>query len=315
MNAHAVKPDFRKMLVVRDLIERYRQANPSDDYAPNDKGQVQFHRSTHVIRALFPGNGFGKTRCVAEECHAWCTHSNRWQRTPAWPVDVVWVCPDFGQFGKLQKQIEGETIGDNAKFVQTKLGSFYRYPDGSKWWVTSADRSWRFFQGINPDLIVFDEEPPVKLWREGQMRRRGRKKTRYAVAATATNGLTWMQGAIYEPWLEHHRTEGYSMETAVELQLHPRIWCQPFGSAQDNPANSEEDWEGYQSVQWSSEKEKQVRLRGGFADFSGDGIFDEAGLTRMREEIDRWRNTHPDWPIEGMLEPIFPDHPQPRRTA
>lgn len=304
--------EVRKLLAVRQLIEQYRQANPSDDYAPHADGQIQFHQARHIIRALFPGNGFGKTRSIAEEAHAWCTHSNRWQETPAWPVEVVWVCPDFSQFGKLRAQIEGETIGDNAKFKTTKTGSFYAYPDGSRWWVTSADRSWRFFQGINPDLILFDEEPPPKLWREAMMRRRGKRKTRYAVAATATNGLTWMEGLIYQPWLDHHRAEGYSLETAVDVQLHPTIWCQPFGSASSNPGNSAEDWDWYQTQAWPSEAERQVRLRGGFADFTGNGVFDEAGMTRLRESMARWRNDHPEWPIEGMLQPVFPDQ---RRSA
>lgn len=303
MADHPPEVSFARALVARHLIELYKAAHPSDSYAPHDAGQIQFHRSKHIIRALFPGNGFGKTRCIAEEAHAWCTHSNRWQTTPAWPVDVVWVCPDYQQFGKLQPQLEGETIGDDAKFVTTKLGSFYRYADGSRWWVTSADRSWKFFQGINPDLILFDEVPPIKLWREAMMRRRGRKLTRYGVAATATEGISWMEGQIYEPWLDHHRLAGYSMEAAVGVQRHPYIWCQPYGSAADNPANGEDVWDWYNAQTWGSEKEKQVRLFGGFADFTGDGVFDEKALTRIREGIAAWRNQYPDWPIEGMLEP------------
>lgn len=307
--------DFRRRLALRQMIEAFRQAHPSVNYAPHQAGQIQFHQAPHIIRALFPGNGFGKTRCIAEEAHAWCTHSCRWQETPTWPVEVVWVCPDFSQFGKLRAQIEGETIGDEARFKSTKLGSFYEYPDGGgRWWVTSADRSWRFFQGINPDLVLFDEEPPVKLWREAMMRRRGKRKTRYAVAATATHGLTWMEGQIYQPWLDHHKHEGYSLETAVEVQLHPDIWCQPFGSAADNPGNTEEDWAWYTRQSWSSEAERQVRLSGGFADFSGSGVFGEEGLTRLREEIAAWRAEHPDWPVEGMLAPVFPDQPT-RRSA
>lgn len=313
MEPHRISPELRKALIVRDLIERYRQAHPSDNYAPHEGGQIQFHRSQHIIRALFPGNGFGKTRCIAEEAHAWCCHSNRWQKTPDWPVEVVWVCPDFSQFGKLKVQIEGETIGQDAKLRDTKVGMFYEYPDGSRWWIASADRSWRFFQGINPDLILFDEEPPQPLWREAMVRRRGRRKTRFAVAATATNGLTWMEGTIYTPWLEFHKRAGLSLEGAVDEQIHPRIWCQPFGSAADNPGNTEDDWAWYQEQTWSSEKEQQVRLHGGFADFSGNGLFDGASLDRMRTQIEQWHANHPEWPIDGMLYPIFPN--QTRRPA
>lgn len=298
-------PDYRQRLVARALLRQLRQVRPADDYAPHDAGQVQFHQSTHTIRGLFPGNGWGKTTAICSEIDAWCRHTNRWQRTPDWPIVAVWFCPQYSQFGMLREQIELETIGRDIPWRETRDGNFYEYPDGSRWFVASADRSWTFFQGINPDLIVFDEQPPVKLWREAMMRRRGKKKTRFVIGATATQGLTWMASEVFKPWKDHHADLGYSTETAADLQLHPDIFCWPFGGIDDNPGADQSDRDWYHTRQWSSEKEKKVRLHGGFEDWTGDSVFDEAAIDMLREELAVWQRLNPDFPLEGMIEPVF----------
>lgn len=298
--------DFRQRLVAKAILQQYRYSRPCDDYTPHDQGQLQFHQSTHTIRGLFPGNGFGKTTAVGAECHNWCIHSNRWQKTPPWPVQVVWFCQDFQQFGKLRDQIERDIIGSTARWRETTDGKFYQYPDGSRWFIASADRSWTFFQGTNPDLIVFDEQPPLKLWREAAMRRRGKRKTRYAVSATATQGISWMADTIWAPWKKLYEDLGLSHETALFEQPHRDIWVWDEGGIEDNPGADEEDVRWYKAQEWSSEKEKKVRLRGGFEDWTGDSVFDEFSIERMREMIDIWEKLHPDFPMEGMIEPIFP---------
>lgn len=298
--------DFKQKLIARAIIQQFAISRPCDSYTPHQEGQIQFHKAPHTIRGLFPGNGFGKTTAVAAECHNWCIHSNRWQKTPDHPVQIVWFCQDYQQFGKLRDQIERDVIGNTAKWRETTDGKFYEYPDGSRWFVSSADRSWTFFQGTNPDLIAFDEQPPVKLWREAMMRRRGKRKTKYVVSATATQGLSWMADVIWAPWKECYEELGISHDAALTEQPHRDIWVWDEGGIEDNPGADEEDVRWYKSQTWSSEKEKKVRLRGGFEDWTGDSVFDASAIERMREILNRWKSQNPDYPLEGILEPIFP---------
>ncbi len=292
---------LRRALEVQEALETLKLDRPFDCYDPHP-GQLAFHRSTHRIRTLFPGNGFGKTTAGAAECHAWCTHLNRWQETPAWPVMVVWACPDFKQFDKLRTQIEADIIGKNARWVADK--NKYVYPGGDEFYIISCDRSWKYIQGINPDLFVFDEEPPAPLWRESQMRRRGRRDTRYVVIATATKGITWMSKVLYEPWKKHHRDAGMDEDQGIAVQTHPSIFCIPKGSARDNPGVSEDQWEAYQTVGWTSDKERQVRLFGGFQSWVGDAVYDGAGVEYLLEMQDVWAEKYGHAKI-GSLIPKF----------
>ena len=288
------------------ILGQYKREKPCEDYTPHHGGQIQFHQSLHPIRGLFPGNGFGKTTAVAAECHNWCTHSNRWQETPPWPVQVVWFCQDYQQFGKLRDQIERDIIGRTARWRETTDGKFYEYSDGSRWFIASADRSWTFFQGTNPDLVVFDEQPPLGLWREAMMRRRGQRKTRYAVSATATQGMSFMADLIWKPWKDHYESLGISHESALIDQPHEDIWVWDQGGIRDNPGADDEDLRWYLNQTWSSEKEKKVRLHGGFEDWTGDSVFDEESIERMRYDLEKWGELHVDYPLNGIIEPVFP---------
>lgn len=297
--------EFRQRLMARAIIQQFRDARPADKYSPHDKGQVQFHRAAHTVRGIFPGNGWGKTTAMAAEADAWCRHTCRWQPTPAWSIIVVWFCPQYSQFGMLREQLETDIIGRNIPWRDTPDGKFYEYPDGSRWYVASADRKWKFLQGINPDLVIFDEMPPGPLWREMMVRRRGSRKTRFVVGATATEGITHIADAVYKPWKEFHADAGLDEEAAMIEQIHAYIWCWARGGIHDNPGADQSDIEWYEQTEWTSEKEKKVRLYGGFEDWTGDAVFSGSAVERMREEIEAWEAANPGWPLSGMIEPVF----------
>lgn len=298
-------PEWRQRLIARSVLQQFRESRPADDYRPHDLGQVQFHAASQTIRGVFPGNGWGKTTAAAAEIDAWCRHTCRWQETPAWPIVAVWFCPQYSQFGLLREQLETDIIGRNIPWRKTQDGSYYEYPDGSRWYVASADRKWSFLQGINPDLIMFDEMPSGPLWREMMMRRRGTRKTRFIVAATATDGMNHIADAVYIPWRDHHATLGLSEDAAMDEQRHGNIWCWPSGGIRDNPGADQTDVDWYEQTVWTSEKEKKVRLHGGFEDWTGDAVFAGSAIEAMRAEIDAWQGLNPTMPIEGMIEPQF----------
>jgi hypothetical protein len=169
----------------------------------------------------------------------------------------------------------------------------YTWPDGSRCFVVSGDSNWEMIQGVEPDLVIIDEECDVKLWRELQMRRRAGTDTRYCILATSTSGLRWMYSDIYRPWLEFHKAMGIDEATAMRVQAHhlpgnphvPWIWCWPRGGIGDNRVASAQDISEYRAKNFNSAAERMVRLGGGFLDFSGTPVFEPESMDMLRAHI------------------------------
>jgi phage terminase large subunit-like protein len=259
-------------------MEEAVRLRPTLAYRPHDfdeagrpTGQLQFHQARHVVRAMFPGNRWGKTRAMGSEAAWWIDHAHPYQPTPSGPVIILWFCPEFRQFDILRPQLEGECLTAGWRFNDQK--HLYTWPDKSLLYILSYDRSWEHVQGINPDMVCFDEEPPLKLWREMMMRRPGRRATRYCLAATATKGETWMESTIFGPWRDHHEEQGVNLADAKIVQSHPYSWVWDEGSIEDNPGVRVEDRAWVDSITWSGDAEAKVRRRGGFARFNGNPVF------------------------------------------
>ena len=107
-----------------------------------------------------------------------------------------------------------------------------------------------------------------------KMRRRGMRKTKFVFSATATQGMTWMYRDLYLPWLQHHRRLNLTEEEATSRQWHPRLWVWARGGITSNPGADAGDRDWYASQTFNSEAERAVRMNGGFADFSGQPVFD-----------------------------------------
>lgn len=263
---------------------------PAIAYTPHEDGQRQFHEATQPIRALFPGTGFGKTMAMAAECDAWARHTNRWQRTPDWPVVMVWYAKDEDQWELLKPQLDSEVFGRVPTY--SNADRRYTWPDGSFLKIILADNetAWEKKQGPNPDLMAFDEKSKLKLWRESLMRRRGKRNTKFLLGATATTGMSWMFTDLYKPWREFHKSRGVPIDRARFENLHPDLWVWDHGGIDNNPGVTEAQKKWYHDRTWSSPKEKKVRLYGGFEDWVGDPVFDPEALERMNllaDEINR----------------------------
>lgn len=256
------------------------RAAPACAYVPHQRGQEQFHRAPHRIRALFPGNRFGKSRAMATEAAWWIMHRHPYRRIPRGPIQVVWFAPQYRQYEMMRPMVEGECLP--AGWAWNGQDSTYRWPDGSMMYIIPQDRDWRYVQGVNPHLVCYDEEPVLAVWREMLVRQFGPADTHYVIAATATMGASWMEREIYLPWVEHHAAQGLDVERAMLVQSHPLIWCWCQGGIADNPTMTGEQVERFEALTFSNPKEREVRLRGGFADWSGDCIFDDAGLAHQR---------------------------------
>lgn len=273
-------PSFRV-----DMVD---EARPSDWYQPGrleldeaDRYQLQFHKSRHTVRLLVLGNGAGKTTTVGVEADWWAQGRHPYQLDlPKTPVQIIWICQKFLQFEKLRPQLERRCF--TPGFLWNKTEHTYTWPNGSTITVFSDEGGWEGIQGINPHLIVVDEECDPALWRELTMRRRGDNKTRFIIAATATRGKRWMYHEIFKPWLERHAAAGLTEELAMHRQLHEHYWCWPRGGLLDNPITTQADVDWYRlTLAKASAQERMVRSGGGFADMNQSPVFDHEALDQI----------------------------------
>ncbi len=273
----------RSIVAFHEALAARRKAQPAEFYKPNE-GQEAFHRSLHVVRLLVPGNGFGKTRGMGTEAAWWLNHRHPFQPIPNRPILALWVPPDYQQFENVAKSLlEEECLSAGWTWNENKHK--YTYPSGDSLYVYSHEKGWKSAQGSAWDLVLCDEQPPLMLWRELTMRRRGKRKTRFVIAATATEGESWMESELYEPWMKHHQERGLSDDQAMKEQSHPRYFVWPKGGIADNPAADLDDQAWYKERRWSSEAEKRVRLFGGFARFNGSPVFDQAAVDKLMSEM------------------------------
>lgn len=300
MKIHAEDLDAtRKLLAVHRAMEARRTRRPWEWYVPSTPGkpgpfsnQLGFHKAPHAIRCLFTGNGFGKTWAMGAEANAWGFHTNEWQRTPDWPVLMLWFTKLEDQFDLIREDLQASIFGTEIEWRPSDKE--FRWPDGSRLCLGLADRAtdWKKWQGIPVDLVCFDEEPARQLWREMMQRRRGKRKTRFVIGATATTGDSWMKAEIYDPWEKWHADRGLDPTRALWENSHPDTWIWWRGGIADNPGADASDREWYEGRTWSSEKERRVRLQGGFESWTGDPVFDEAAIEaafKAADEADKER--------------------------
>ena len=243
-------------------------------------GQAQALASKHTYRILVPGNGYGKTTCMAMDADMLMQRDDPYkpEMIPDRPTTAIWVTQKYQQFEVMRSDLE-EIFTPGWKWAEQK--HVYVWPNGSKLFVLSSDSDWTAIQGVQIDAVYFDEHPDRQLWVELLYRRRGKKRTRYMVAATMTQGLTWFvrdQIQPIEQWAIEH---GQTKQQRLRRQEHPTTFLWDTGGIQDNPSMTEEDFEHYESITAAGEKEKQVRLFGGYADFTGQAVFDQAALDQQ----------------------------------
>lgn len=267
------------------------------DRIPDERnGQLQFHKAPHIIRLIAPGNGWGKTAAAAVEADWYAQGTHPYQledmkRLAHRKRQIVWVATKYQQFMMMKPRIE-KWLTPGFQWIGSPWWA-YRWGSSADMYVVTAETDWRTLQGIEPDLVIFDETPPAPLWYEFQRRRRGSTRTRFLMAATQTDGLTWMYTDVYLPWKQFHEKLGMNEDEAMLAQRHeydipglrgvPGIWCWPKGSHRDNPTATIETWAWYLANTAGSPAERAVRLFGGFRQFATSPVFDPDALERLRE--------------------------------
>jgi hypothetical protein len=263
-----------------------------------DNGQLQFHSAPHVIRMMAPGNGFGKSASMAVEADWWghADHPYLVDIPKGRKRQIIWCALKHQQYELVRNKVEQWWP---RSVVNSWIGApryQYTWPDGTTLTIVTGETDWRTIQGFEPDLVLIDEHIDAPLWREFIKRRRGATRTKYAIAATQTQGLTWMHKEIYVPWKRYHESIGITDEREMmRRQLHrwadpalkdtPGIWCLPLGGHRDNPTATAETWAFYLATTTGHAAERAVRLYGGFREFAGMPVFDPDALEAMRAKL------------------------------
>lgn len=251
---------------------------------PAEAGQLAALMSPHTYRILIPGNGWGKTTVMGLDCNYLMMRNDPFKPRlmPRRPAIGIWYCMKYQQFEIMRVNLETKCFAYGWRWNGSR--NFYEWPNGSRTYVLSSDSDWRSIQGIEPDAVYFDEHPDQKFWTEMMYRRRGQARTRYMVAATMTQGITWFVKQIIMPWEEWNRREGRTHDEALHAQDHPTTFIWDRGGIEDNPAMGAEDAAHYDSIQTASDKEREVRRRGGYADFVGEAVFDTAAIVHLEQQ-------------------------------
>ena len=243
----------RLLDLIAEKKRRDRDARPA--YKPN-AGQLPVHASTAILRAVFSGNGAGKTAMASHEA-VWALQGYNpisGQHTPV-PcrvyvvldkpdkVETTWM-PELRkwfnfrpeQFVKQGKPYVNRINGDNGSFIQFLF----------------HEQEALTFESIEGDVFIFDEPPPRHVY--VGLRRAGRTKgrqARYLIIGTPL-AAPWLRTDIYEPW---QRGEA------------PETECFKFGTVVNQPNLADNYIEQFSAV--LSEKEKRIRLEGEFFDLEG----------------------------------------------
>jgi hypothetical protein len=245
-----------KLRLIDVIEEKQRRARENREaYAPNS-GQRPIHTSTSRIRAVFSGNGAGKTAMSVNEAF-WALkgYNPVTEDLTAVPCKVIVVLdkPEKIQdvwLPEIKKwfNITEDNLRKNGKPYYSEI----ILENGSSLSFMFHLQEPMAFESIEADFFVFDEPPPrgvfLALMRGG--RRKGRK-ARFLIVGTPI-AASWLRKDLYDPW------------TRGEL---PDTECFRFGTSvnQQNLADGYlEDFKRH-----LSEKEQRIRLHGEFFDLDG----------------------------------------------
>jgi hypothetical protein len=271
--------------------EREKKAN----YTPND-GQRPVHTSDKMIRAVFSGNGAGKT-CMGANEVLWAVQGynpikNKFTPVPCRGIILldnpnkiadVWL----GELGKWTNLTEDQLHKRGRPYV-----SEITFPNGSQILFMTHDQNPLMFESVEADFIVCDEPCPHAVYKAllRGLRKLGSEPWVLMLGTPIT--AAWMRTEIFTPW---SRGEA------------PHIECFRF-SSDVNKVNL--NWDFYESVFFKglSEEEIQIRRHGSFFDLSGLAL---AHLFNRSTHVVKSFEWPKDWSVVIAVDP----HPSKENVA
>lgn len=232
------------------------------EYTPNIV-QERVHKSTAFIRALFSGNGVGKTTACINEAIWTSTGTHPHRNTARLPNTVIIVLDDSSKADTVYMvELRKRHWYDVSKLKTLKHGRAHTqeviFPNGSNWIFMTHDMDTEKWESIQCAAVIFDEPPPrfiyIALLRG--MREKDMKPWMMFAGTPLGRYAPWMHNEIFKPWRDGKDEE---------------IECF-FGSTDDNLHNLDPEtikrWEKRYSPQ-----EMKTRRFGSF-EFLAGRIFD-----------------------------------------
>lgn len=175
-------------------------------YDPNEV-QDKVHKSQAFIRALFSGNGVGKTTACIQEAIWTSTGTHPHRRTARLPNIVIIVLDDSTKADTVYLAgLRKRNWYDLSKLKLYKDGRSHTqrvvFPNGSEWHFMTHDMDEQKWESIECACVIFDEPPPrfiyIALLR-GMREKDMRPWIMFAGTPLGRNA-PWMYKEIYKPW-------------------------------------------------------------------------------------------------------------------
>lgn len=239
--------------------------------------QKKFFESKARIRALFSGNGSGKTTSLIIELIMAHTRQHPYREVSA--VDKTWViCPSYQKIPDYLE--EAKKWCPPSKFPKLEsLGTPHKrrwvWPNGSTTTFFSAEQDPDQLEGTNLDVLLIDEPIPRSLY-VAAYRGLRRNPNHYVVFAGTALDEPWLYTEIYTKGMDPKN------KTIEVFQ----------GTTFDNAENLDPEWikEFSDSL---TDDEKKVRLYGEFAVLQGR-VFKEFN---RRDHVIPFAKWPEDWPV------------------
>lgn len=275
-----------ELIRVADQIETLEQKK--QEYVPNSV-QARVHRSLAFIRALFSGNGVGKTTACIQEALWTSLGTHPFRNTARLPNTVIIVLDDSSKADTVYiNQLRKKRWYDVSKLKLEKHGRSYTqeviFPNGSNWIFMTHEMAEDKWESIECACVIFDEPPPRFIFIALMRGMREKDMKPWIMFAGTPRGryAPWMYREIYKPW---------------KFGEDPEIDCF-FGSTDDNLINLDPDT----IVRWEkryTKQELQTRRHGSF-EFLAGRIFDQFSHTNHVEKPFPWPK---NWPVVLAIDP------------
>lgn len=280
------KQQLLKSLKDKELLKK---EGILDTFKPHE-GQEAFLKAPHTIRAMFSGNGFGKTTALTIDLIY--THLERHPHRDTSAVRNSWfIVPGLDKTEDYWNEIK-RWCPPSQLPKPNKLGTSsvkrLEWSNGSTTTFFSHDQDSSKLEGTNVDALYIDEPPPRDLWVAAYRGLRNNKNYFIVMAGTPIS-QAWLYTEIYQPW---------AMKTNKDIFLIQ-------GSTEANPYLSKKWIEDFKSR--LTEDEVRTRLHGEFSHLQGR-IFKEFSRQTHVFSYQPWPE---EWPVFVALDP----HPRKANTV
>lgn len=291
----AITRDFLEQLSPDELAEmillaeaKERKTRTIGKYEPN-KVQAKVHSSDAFIRALFSGNGVGKTTACIQEALWTATGTHPFRATARIPNTTIIVLDDSSKADSVYiNELRKRRWYDVSKLKLDKHGRAYTqeviFPNGSNWVFMTHEMAADKWESIQCAAVIFDEPPPRFIYIALMRGQREKDMKPWIMFAGTPRGRNapWMYREIFRPW---------------KFKQDPEIECF-FGSTDDNLHNLDPDtikrWE-----KRFTKEELETRRFGKFEFLSGR-IFDTFFRDHHVEPDFAWPYS---WPVILCMDP------------